>query len=406
MPDPNAVGGTPPSPGEGDRHETLAPEVSGQTRGSFLKRVAVAGVGASVTGSLLAACGGGGSTTAEATEASSGTVKPKIGASYKNKTIGFAMLTASDENIHAIANWAEQAAEDAELGWNWKVVDTMGSTGQAQQALSSFLTQKVDGIMMVGIGATTVEAQLKQAKSAGIPTIGAYTFAPPESSIQQEYTLPPDVDASLLGNYLIKDQLERHPTGTIKVAMLDFPIDVIQARRYAFKALIEQQSRFQIVDEEFSVSVTNTEQDATAKTKALIQANPDLNAIWCNYPPIAPPAASAVEQSGKGEDIKVYGHIATSAGVDALRGGNGAMAATSWTDWPYVGYTFVGQVMYMMSGKEAERQLSVLKPDPSIVFDSTNVEAEVPKGSKASDWMFAGGSYRSQFLSEWNELFA
>lgn len=381
--------------------------LSGQTRAAFLKRAAALGVGTSVTASLLAACGGGGDSSVAAPSGPSGseTVKPNLAAKYKKKTIGFAELTEADENQLAIVKWAEQSAKDAGLEWSWKVVDTMGNTGTAQQTLDSFLTQGVDGIMFVGIGATTVEAQLNKAKAAGVPTIATYSFAPADSSLAQDYTLPPSVDASLLGSYLVKDQLNRHPSGTIQVGMLDFPADVIQERRYAMQAYFEQDPRFEVVAEDYSVSVTNTEQDATAKAKAMMQANPDLAAIWCNYPPIAVPAASAVEQVGKTEDVQVYGHIATSAGVEALRGGQGALVATSWVDWPYVGYTLVDQMLFGFSGEQPDRQLSVLKPDPSIVFDASNVETEVPKGTKAADWMFAGGTYRTQFLSEWNERY-
>lgn|GEM_PF-3133459 len=380
----------------------------GQTRGAFLKRAAVLGVGTAVTGSVLAACGGGGgASTQAAAPAPSGAAaaKPNIAAKYKNKSIGVALLTASDENTLSIKKWAEQATKDADLNWSWKTVDTQASSSAAQEALNSFLTQKVDGIIDVAIGASTIEAQLKQAAEANVPVVGTYAFAEPDSSILQDYTLPPSVDASLLAHYMIMDLQNRYPSGKIQVGLLDFPLDLIQERRTAVKGLLAENSRFEIVAEEFSVSPTNTEQDATAKAKALMQSNPDLKAIWCNYPPIAVPAAAAVEQVGKTGEVQVYGHIATSAGVEGLRGGNGAMTATSWVDWPYVGYMLVDQLLEAMSGKTLNKQLSTLRPDPSIVFDSSNVETEVPKGTKAADWMFAGGTYRVQFLNEWNEKY-
>lgn len=378
------------------------------TRAGFLKRVAVAGVGTSMMGSVLAACGGGGKPTSAATttrtESGGGTVTPNLGAKFKGKKIGFAMLTASDENILAIVKWAKQAAKDAELDWEYLVTDTRGDSAAAGTALDSYLTQKVDGIMMVGIGAGTVESQLSKAKSAGVPTIGSYTFAPADSSISQDFTLPPDSDASLLGNYLIADQLKRRQSGTIKVAMLDFPPNVIQARRFAFKGLVAQQKRFQIVAENYTISLTATAQSSSAAAQALIRAHPDLSAIWCNYPPIAVAAASGVAQSGK--DVQVYGHIANSAGVDAVRGGRGPLVATSWVDWPFAAYTFVDQMLQALSGEKLNRSLSVLRPDPAIVFDASNVDAEVPKGTKAADWMFAGGTYRTQFIRNWNEAYA
>lgn len=405
------VAGTPAAGAPQDEGASIAPsgdgrsEGRGHTRASFLKRAAVAGAGTSITGSILAACGSGGEKTVAAESPSVGAVKPNIATKYKNKTVGLLELTTADENQLAIIKGAQAAAEEAELGWSWKAIDTKGSTSAQQQGITSFLTQKVDGIFNIACAAATLEAQLKQAKAQKVPVIGTYTFAPPESSITQDYTLPPSADASLLGYFLIAEQERLHPTGKIQVAMLDFPINIIQERRYAFESLVSQHPRIEIVAKEFSVSVTNTEVDASTKAKALMSAHPNLAAIWCNYPPIATPAASAVEQVGKTSQVKVYGHIAESSGVEALRGSEKAMRATSWVDWPYVGYMLVDQLLLAMSGKTPNRLTSVLRPDPSTVFSADNVEAEVPKGTKAANWMFGRGSYRAQFMKEWTELY-
>ncbi|HKG04085.1 MAG TPA: substrate-binding domain-containing protein [Conexibacter sp.] len=379
---------------------------NGFTRSSFLKRAAVTGVGASVVGTALQACGSGGSTVAAPTASGGGgAVKPNIGEKYRNKTIGFAILTSADENISNILRWCKSVAKEADLGWTIVDTDTMGSVPTAQSTLTAFLTRKVDGIIMIGIGASQMEPQLAKAKEAGIPTVGSYTFAPLDSSLGNDYGLPPDGDASLIGNYLIADQLQRRPTGKIKVAMLDFTADVIQARRFAFKGLIEQQDRFEIVAEHNNISLTNTASDSSAAARTILQANPDLNAIWCNYPPIALPAASGVAQSGK-TDVQVYGHIANTAGVEALRGNSTPLVATSWIDIPYISYTLIGQILQGLSGKKLDRKLSVQQPDPAVVFDANNVDQQVPKGTKAGDWMFGGGTYRTSFLETWNELYA
>ena len=75
---------------------------------------------------------------------------------------------------------------------------------------------------------------------------------------------------------------------------------------------------------------------------------------------------------------------------------------------PRSGFPFrlVDQMLEAMSGKVLNRKLSILRPYPSIVFDSSNVNREVPKGTKAGDWSFAGGAYRGNFLKVWNKLYA
>ncbi|HZV74937.1 MAG TPA: sugar ABC transporter substrate-binding protein [Conexibacter sp.] len=395
---------------EAHASQTAVPEPSPRaalTRSAFLKRAAATGVGASAVGTVLQACGSGGSTVAAPPPGggNSAPVKPNINAKYKGKKIGFALLTTADENVQSVQRWVKRAVADAGLGWTITTSDVMGSLATSQSTLNAYITQKVDGILMLGLSAGQLESQLASAKAANIPTVGAYTFAPLGSSISQDYTLPPDADASLLGNYLIADQLKRRPSGKIKVAMLDFTADVIQARRFAFKGLVQQQPRFEIVAEDYNISLTNTAGDSSAAARTILQAHPDLAAIWCNDPPIALPAASGVAQSGK-TDVQVYGHIANSAGVEALRGGQSPLVATSWVDLPYLAYTFVDQLLLAMSGKKLDRKLNVTQPDPAVVFDATNVDAQVTRGTKAGDWMFGGGTYRTSFLKSWNTLYA
>jgi len=381
----------------------------GHTRAGFLKRVAIAGAGTSVTGSILAACGGGGDNNASATQTAAPTAAggggpiAKVGSKYDNKKIGVFIITAADENVDAISRWCKTAAKEAGLNWKWNLIDTQGDQAKGGAAMQTFITQKVDGIIDIAVGAGGIESQLKAAKDAKIPVVGTYTFASPTSSILNDYTLPPDTDATLLAHYMCKDLYKRHPSGDIEVVMLDFPVDIISGRRSAFKAVAGQHDRIKIVGENFNVSATSTAESASSAAQAAVRGNPNLKAIWCNYPPIAINAASGVEQTGK--DVKVYGHIANSAGVEAVRSGTSPLVATSWVDWPYMAYTLVDQLLAAFSGKELDRALSYLRPDPAIVFDKTNVEREVPKGTKAADWQFGGGTYRQSFIKEWGETY-
>src|ERR1700742_4112910 len=88
-------------------------------RAGFLKGVASVGIGSAVATRMLAACSDGGTETsiADGAAPASGTdaVTPKISAEYKNKKIGFAILTSADEDILAIVDWAKEAAKSAGL---------------------------------------------------------------------------------------------------------------------------------------------------------------------------------------------------------------------------------------------------------------------------------------------------
>ena len=376
----------------------------GITRATMLRGMAVAALGIPV----LAACTrDGDKSAAAATPSVSGdsAVTAALGDNYKNKTIGVVFLTLLDENEVSIQTWLEQAAKDANLNWTFVTVDAKGDQGQAQTAMSSFITRKVDAIVVVVVPAIYIQAQLEQAKQANIPVVGNLMFAPFDENVAVDYGPLLDHDTLLLTHYLMADQKRRRGSAKVKIGMLDATVsDALVPGRTVFEALIGLDDQFEIVAQDLAVSGTDTVADSTRRAQGMIQANPDINAIFCNYPPIAVPAASGVQQLDK-TDIQVYGRIAQSAGVEAVRSGSSPLVATSWVDWPYQSYTIIEQILTVLKGDTPNRLLSETRPVPDVVFDSSNVDSEVPPGSKAANWMFAGGAYRPQFIARWNESF-
>ena len=356
---------------------------------------------------LLAGCTTRGDNTAAApTISSNSNVKAALGSSFKGKTIGVVFYTLLDENEVSIQKWLNQAAQDAGLNWNFIAVDAKGEQSQAQTAMSSFITRKVDAIVVVVVPAIFINAQLEQAKAAGIPVVGNLMFAQFDPTVAVDYGPLLDHDALLLTHYLMADQKNRRGNGPIKVGVLDAPVsDALVPGRSVFETLIGTDDQFKIVARDYAVSGTNTVQDSTTRAQGMVQANPGINAIFCNYPPIAVPAASGIDQLGK-KDVQVYGRIAQSASVEAIRNGKSSLVATSWVDWPYQSYTIIEQVLMVLKGQKPNRLLSLTRPVPDVIFDASNVNEQVPKGTKAADWMLAGGAYRSQFIARWNEVFA
>jgi ABC-type sugar transport system substrate-binding protein len=364
-------------------------------------------LGGAVAVPLLAGCTTRGDNAAPApTVSSNSDVKAALGNSFKGKTIGVVFYTLLDENEVSIQKWLNQAAQDAGLNWNFITVDAKGDQSQAQTGMSSFITRKVDAIVVVVVPAIFINAQLQQAKAAGIPVVGNLMFAQFDPTIAVDYGPLLDHDALLLTHYLMADQKNRRGSTPIKVGVLDAPVsDALVPGRSVFETLIGTDNQFKIVARDYAVSGTNTVQDSTTRAQGMVQANPDINAIFCNYPPIAVPAASGIEQLGK-KDIQVYGRIAQSASVEAIRNGNSPLVATSWVDWPYQSYTIIEQVLMVLKGDKPNRLLSLTRPVPDVIFDASNVNEQVPKGTKAADWMFAGGAYKSQFIARWNTVFA
>ena len=313
--------------------------------------------------------------------------------------------TFLDDNEIAIVNGMKNAAKRANLDWKWVVIDTKADQAQAQTAMQSLVNRKVDCIIDVVVAAASIEAQLAAAKSANIPVVGNFTNAPYDANIVADYSQALDYDAVLLARYLINDQFHKRGNKVVKVGMLDSPLDVTKVRRTIFEAIAKSTPNVQIVAQDFSISLTNTVAEATQKATAMLQQHRDITALWCNYPPITLPVASGVAQAGASK-VQVYGHNAQSAGVAAIRDGGSALVATTWADNNYQGYALVDLALQVFAGKTPSRQVTWTQPIPGVLFDETNVAAEVPKSLKASDWQWGGGAYADSFLQSWAGAYA
>jgi len=390
-------------------HRTVRPSeipAAGTTRGAFLRRAAVAGVGVATVSSALAACGGGGD-DATATAASSAPAgsNAKLAAKYKDKTIGVPIYTSLDENEITIKENLEKASERAGLNWKFLIDDTKADQAAAQSAVQSYITRKVDAIIDIVVPGAFVEAQFAAAKQAGIPVIGNYTFAGFSPSVTADYSPPLDQEEIPMSHFLINDQQQTLGRKKVKVAMLDVALDVVKPRHSSFKSVVASFPDVEIVAEDYNVSATDTVADATRRAKALLQKHPDLSCFWAGFPPVALPVASAVAQAGR-DDVQVYGHATGTAGVAAVREKNNPLRATTYVDFPYNAYGMVDLVLQALAGKKVDRQISYLSPVPTAVFSEANIDVEVPKGTSAKDWTFAGGTYVDFFIDRWNSTYS
>lgn len=384
-------------------------DATGSTRKAFLRRAAIAGVGAATASSVLAACGQGSEDAAATTDtagASDAGRSATIADKYKGKTIGVPIYTSLDENEVTIKENLEKASKRAGLDWKFLIDDTKADQAAAQSAVQSYITRKVDAIIDIVVPGAFVEAQFAAARKAGIPVIGNYTFAGFSPSVTADYSPPLDQEEIPMSHFLINDQQRTLGRKQVKVAMLDVPLDVVKPRHASFRSVAATYPGVEIVAEDFNVSATDTVADATRRAKALLQKHRDLSCFWAGFPPVALPVASAVAQAGRGKDVQVYGHATGTAGVAAVRDKGNPLRATTYVDFPYNAYGMVDLVLQALAGREVDRQISYLSPIPTAVFSEANVDIEVPKGTNAKDWTFARGTYVDDFIARWNATYS
>jgi ABC-type sugar transport system substrate-binding protein len=163
----------------------------------------------------LSACGSSNSSSTSSS-ASTGTSSGSANSAFTGSTklpsgkVGVLQINAQSERIQVWGNTAKDGLK--KLGWSAEVVDGKGDPAAWAQAMSTFITEKVDGIITLAIDPAAILPQLKAAKAAGIPVITAgITVAGNGTDQYAARYAPPD---GTFGEVLVKYLKTKFPAGT------------------------------------------------------------------------------------------------------------------------------------------------------------------------------------------------
>lgn len=119
--------------------------------------------------------------------------------------VGVLSVLGSSEVVARLTDTAEEAL--GQVGWEAVVADGKGDPAVWNQALSSFVQQRVDGIIIIGgIQTGPIAAPLLQAKDAGIPVITAPISSPdPDGFFAAQYAVSGSKFGEVLADYLVQE---------------------------------------------------------------------------------------------------------------------------------------------------------------------------------------------------------
>jgi ribose transport system substrate-binding protein len=392
-------------------HDNTTDPVKGSDRRSFLMRAGLVGTGAFASSAALAACGGksksidsqiGGTAGAATTKATTANLPDSL----KGKTIGLAFLTLADPNVQVIRSSLEEAAKRANLNWTFIQFDGQGKPDQAQKGLQSFISKGVDLIYLEGIPPRLVKSELARAKSAGIPVVGGFTAAPLDDGIMFDYAAILESDSIVLNEYMTTELNSTHADKSeIKIALVDSDLDVVLGRTKVLNGLLQlaTNKKIKVVGAQ-NIDLADPVGSSTKIASSFLTKNPDLDAIWTNYPTSAIAAANAVSQKNKTDQVKVYGHIANTAAIEALRDKNSPISATSWIDLVYTSYATVGFMLDIFDKKPVARTVAYTNPVPVTVLARPTIADQIP--GDGTTWVFGNATYRDGFVSTWSQKYA
>lgn len=266
----------------------------------------------------------------------------------KQTAIGLAVSTLNNPFFVDLRDGA--VAEGKTLGYNVVVADGQNDANKQLSQIENFIQQKVDLIVVNPVDSDAVAAAVKAANKAGIPVItvdrganGGNVVCHIASDNVAGGRMAGEYIAKIIGGSGNVIELEGIP-GTSAArdrgqgfndAMKDFP---------KIKVVARQEAGF---DRAKGMSVMEN----------LLQANPNVSAVFAHNDEMALGAMKAIEAAGKAGKIKVVGFDATDDAVKAVK--EGKMAATVAQKPTEMGKIAIATAKDVLAGKTVAKFVPV-----------------------------------------------
>ncbi|HNY85008.1 MAG TPA: substrate-binding domain-containing protein [Candidatus Hydrogenedentes bacterium] len=234
----------------------------------------------------------------------------------KEKVIGAALLTQT--HIFYQDMIAEMREEAARHGFKLKTQFAEFDGRRQNDQMEMFIAQGVDAIILAPTDSSGITPVVADARAKGIPVFTA-DIAAKGADVVCHIASDNYKGGKILAEFLVK-QLN----GQGKIAIVDHPsVTSVQDRTAGFTDEIAKSPGIQIVAR---VPGEGQRDKALRVTQDLLQANPDLAAIFGINDDSALGALAAVEAAGLQDKIIIVGFDGTPEAADAIRAGKALKA--------------------------------------------------------------------------------
>jgi ribose transport system substrate-binding protein len=363
-----------------------------QERGRYtwLIRAAVAAMALAASLAVLAGCGGGSSSSSSSSTASEGGGEAEGGGSTtasdtetsgKKIVIGYSDPVASNPAQQAVARGEEELVKD--LGWELIHLDANLSASKQVSDIESLVSRKVDAINSFTLEQGAAEEAYKRASEAGIPVAGQSSTSPYIfSTVWNEQNYDCNV-AEMAAEYIAK----RVP-GAKTLVIGGPPVGAITQYTKCFVEAAKK-SGLDVIGEKKNTSDTAAGSQPVAA--AMINENPDVQAMWGYNDPSALGAGNALKAAGKsvwedGSDedgVIVIGSNGSTEGIEGIKSG---LQTVSYDINPdKVGADIIALFAEHFVGGKPIEQLPKDIVVPTTEWDISNLDEYVPPMEREID---------------------
>ena len=225
----------------------------------------------------------------------------------------YAVVTINQQALffNQIDDGAKKAADAA--GDKLVIFNANNVPSAQNDAIETYVTQKVDGIVLVAIDVNGVKPAITAAKAAGVPVIAVDAQIPGGDNVAFV-----GVDNAKAGEAIgtfFAQSVAKDMGGKAKVGIVGALNSFIQNQRLdGFKktATVPGVTFADTVDGQ------NVQDVALTASENLMTANPSMNAIYATGEPALIGAVSAVDTAGRKDKVKVFGWDLTAQAVKGI----------------------------------------------------------------------------------------
>jgi ribose transport system substrate-binding protein len=228
-------------------------------------------------------------------------------------TIGVTLLTRT----HPFYQDLEAGLKEAAMEYGYTLIITAGEFDVAKQKdqIQDFIVRKVDAIIVSPCDSKSIGTAIQAANQAGIPVFTADIACTAEGAKIVCHTASDNIAGGRLAAQAIVQALG----GSGKVAIIDHPeVESVIQRVKGFEDELAKSPNITLVAK---LSGHGVKDQAFRTAEDILQAHPDLDAIFGINDDSALGALAAVEKAGKSGKVKIIGFDAVPEAREAIKAG-------------------------------------------------------------------------------------
>lgn len=208
--------------------------------------------------------------------------------------IGFALDTYSNAINAEIARVLEE--ECANRGYQLTTTDAEGDASRQLANISSLIAAQVDAILVLPVSSNAIDEGITAAYDAGIPIATVLRDTPNVADKYVCFSGTNDVELGEIGGQWIVDATGG--SGKIVYIAGRAGVSTAEDRTVGFHNIVDQYPDLEIVAEQDG---NYNRSDAMTVMEAVLQANPEIDAVWCANDEMAGGVCQAISAAGRTE---------------------------------------------------------------------------------------------------------